>query len=230
MMARGVVVALVLVFEPACSVSADGSPDRWCVPQASSSRAGVGSTPLVSAPVRTRTAPATPQMLSLCGASAVDYLLYASFYTGVMFVPYILHAIFNNAGQSLNQPTQAAPGPALRDELLKKWFKPEKEVPFAPRAARAAAAHKNACENLVVFAPLVLAATRRAFQASSLSPCGAGQALLLLSLHVLGVHVLIVGLSSFLCIFCIEFVSSFLVHFQYFLLGSRLLLLSQYWP
>ena len=116
------------------------------------------ATPLKTAPAVTAIRTAAPQMLVAAGPSAVDYLLFTSFYTATLWAPYVLHAIFNAAGQSLN-PIKLVKGLLCELDYSKTWFKPEKEVPFAGWASRAAAAHKNACENLVVFAPLLLAAT-----------------------------------------------------------------------
>ena len=67
------------------------------------------------------------------------WLVITSTMTGMLWIPYII-----------NRVKELGPPPL-------KWF-PEADPPaIAPWAARAARAHMNAVENLVVFAPLVLA-------------------------------------------------------------------------
>ena len=68
----------------------------------------------------------------------LEYLVLVTLLTALMWVPYILNMI------------------AVRG-LIDAVGYPENPEPLAPWASRMKAAHANAVENLIVFAPLVLA-------------------------------------------------------------------------
>lgn len=67
------------------------------------------------------------------------WLVLTTVMTGLLWIPYIV-----------NRVTELGPPPM-------SWHPPPDPAPKAPWAARAVKAHMNAVENLVVFAPLVLA-------------------------------------------------------------------------
>lgn len=72
-------------------------------------------------------------------APEITYLTWTAVLTGVIWMPYIVNRII-----------ELGPWPALRN--------PDPDGrPKAPWAVRAEAAHRNAVENLVVFAPLAIA-------------------------------------------------------------------------
>ena len=67
------------------------------------------------------------------------WLVLTTAMTGLLWVPYIVNRVME-----LGPPTAA-------------WFPPPDPPPKAPWAGRAVRAHRNAVENLVIFAPLALA-------------------------------------------------------------------------
>ncbi|MBT8098533.1 MAG: MAPEG family protein [Gammaproteobacteria bacterium] len=69
----------------------------------------------------------------------LKWLIYTTVLTSLLWVPYILNRI------------------SVRGLLPAMGYADETAAPHAPWAARAMKAHSNAVENLVLFAPLVLA-------------------------------------------------------------------------